>query len=180
MNARRMFVDLAHIHESAFWDAVTEHDRSQPLIDTHTGVAGVTPHWRNLTDNQVKAIADTGGVVGIIFAEEFLRRIGSATKLPERLPPELEQGVRATMVERSPSEAQIPLDRLAAADFPKLVVSGGHSAAFEAVCDVLGERLPARREVLPGAGHSIQRAPGYSELLTGFIDGSASTEQLAQ
>ena len=74
MNARRMFVDLAHIHESAFWDAVTEHDRTQPLIDTHTGVAGVTPHWRNLTDQQLKAIADTGGVVGIIFAEEFLKR----------------------------------------------------------------------------------------------------------
>jgi membrane dipeptidase len=74
MNARRMFVDLAHIHESAFWDAVTEHDRTQPLIDTHTGVAGVTKHWRNLTDDQVRAIADTGGVVGIIFAEEFLKR----------------------------------------------------------------------------------------------------------
>src|SRR6185369_948741 len=32
MNARRMFVDLAHIHESAFWDAVTVHDKTQPLI----------------------------------------------------------------------------------------------------------------------------------------------------
>jgi membrane dipeptidase len=76
MNARRVFVDLAHIHERAFWDAVEVHDKTQPLIDTHTGVAGVTPHWRNLTDAQVKAIADTGGVVGIIFAEEFLRRDG--------------------------------------------------------------------------------------------------------
>jgi membrane dipeptidase len=50
------------------------HDRTQPLLATHTGVAGVRPHWRNLTDDQLKAIADTGGVVGIIFAEEFLRR----------------------------------------------------------------------------------------------------------
>ena len=74
MNARRLFVDLAHLHERAFWDVVAVHDRTQPLIDTHTGVAGVTPHWRNLTDAQVKAVADTGGVVGIIFAEEFLRR----------------------------------------------------------------------------------------------------------
>jgi membrane dipeptidase len=79
MNARRMFVDLAHIHESAFWDAVAVHDKTQPLIDTHTGVAGVAPHWRNLTDAQVKAIADTGGGVGIIFAEEFLRRPGGPT-----------------------------------------------------------------------------------------------------
>jgi membrane dipeptidase len=74
MNARRVFVDLAHIHERAFWDAVAVHDRSQPLVATHTGVAGVRPHWRNLTDAQVKAVADTGGVVGIIFAEEFLQR----------------------------------------------------------------------------------------------------------
>jgi membrane dipeptidase len=76
MNGRRVFVDLAHVHEQAFWDVVAVHDKTQPLIDTHTGVAGVTPHWRNLTDAQVKAVADTGGVVGIIFAEEFLRRPG--------------------------------------------------------------------------------------------------------
>ena len=74
LNARRIFVDLAHIHERAFWDVLAVHDRTQPLLATHTGVAGVRPHWRNLTDAQVRAIADTGGVVGIIFSEEFLRR----------------------------------------------------------------------------------------------------------
>jgi membrane dipeptidase len=79
MNARRMFVDLAHIHEKAFWDAVALHDRSQPLIATHTGVYGVRPHWRNLTDAQVQAIADTGGVVGIIYAQEFVQRRGGPT-----------------------------------------------------------------------------------------------------
>ena len=56
MNARRMFVDLAHIHEQGFWDAVAVHDKTQPLIVTQTGVAGVKPHWRNLTDAQVKAV----------------------------------------------------------------------------------------------------------------------------
>ena len=76
LNARRVFVDLAHIHERAFWEAVAVHDRTQPLLATHTGVAGVRRHWRNLTDAQVRAIADTGGVVGIIFSEEFLRRAG--------------------------------------------------------------------------------------------------------
>lgn len=106
------------------------------------------------------------------FVEGFLQQLGSPTRLPEQLPPEFEQGIRAAMVERPPWEAQIPLEELAAADFPKLVVSGGHSAAFEAVCDVLEERLPARREVLPGAGHSLQRAPGYAELLAAFLDDS--------
>src|SRR5262245_43230780 len=76
LNARRIFVDLAHIHERAFFDVVAVHDRSQPLIVSHTGVDGVRPHWRNLTDAQIKAVADTGGTVGIIFHEPFLRRPG--------------------------------------------------------------------------------------------------------
>jgi membrane dipeptidase len=76
LNAHRIFVDLAHIHPQGFWDAVRVHDRSQPLIATHTGVSGVTPHWRNLDDGQLKAIAETGGTVGIIFSEVFLRRPG--------------------------------------------------------------------------------------------------------
>jgi membrane dipeptidase len=76
LNARRIFVDLAHIHERGFWDAVAVHDRSQPLIVSHTGVAGVRPHWRNLTDAQIKAVADTGGTIGIIFNAPFLRRPG--------------------------------------------------------------------------------------------------------
>jgi membrane dipeptidase len=76
LNVRRIFVDLAHIHERGFWDAVAVHDRSQPLLVSHTGVAGVRPHWRNLTDAQIKAVADTGGTIGIIFNAPFLRRRG--------------------------------------------------------------------------------------------------------
>ena len=76
LNARRIFVDLAHIHERAFFDAVAVHDRTQPLLVTHTGVRGVRSMWRNLTDAQLRAVADTGGTVGIIFAEPFLKRPG--------------------------------------------------------------------------------------------------------
>lgn len=76
LDAARVFVDLAHIHPEAFWDAVDAHDPTLPLIDTHTGVDGVRAHWRNLDDAQLHAIADSGGVVGVIFAEQFLRRPG--------------------------------------------------------------------------------------------------------
>lgn len=79
LNEHRVFVDLAHIHPTAFWDAVEIHDKSQPLIDTHTGVCGVKPHWRNLDDDQLKAIADTGGVVGVIFEPNFLQVKGGPT-----------------------------------------------------------------------------------------------------
>ena len=104
------------------------------------------------------------------FLSGFLARVGSQVALPDPLPPDLEQGALAAQAERPPWEAQIPLDELAAAPFPKLVVSGAHSAAFDAVCDVLEERLGASRAVLPGAGHSLPRAPGYVERLTAFLD----------
>ena len=103
------------------------------------------------------------------FAEGFLALVGSETKLPEQLPPELEQGIRASMVERPPWEAEIPLDDLAATPFPKLVISGAHHQAFDAVCDVLETSLGAKRAVLPGGGHSLVRAPGYGELLLEFL-----------
>jgi pimeloyl-ACP methyl ester carboxylesterase len=104
------------------------------------------------------------------FAQGFMAIVGSNAKLPEALSSELEQGVRALMAERPPWEAAIPLDELAAAPFRKLVISGGHSAAFDAVCDVLEERLGAERAVLPGAGHGLARAPGYLEQLEEFLE----------
>jgi pimeloyl-ACP methyl ester carboxylesterase len=104
------------------------------------------------------------------FLRGFLALVGSSTPAGN-FTPELLQGARTLMVERPPSEAVIPFDLLARTPFPKLVVSGGHSAAFEAVCDVLEERLGAERAVLPGAGHSVQRlGEPFNELLTSFVD----------
>jgi pimeloyl-ACP methyl ester carboxylesterase len=107
------------------------------------------------------------------YLRGFLEIVGSAMPVPDPLPPPLEQGAQAAMVERSPVEAEIPLDELAAAPFRKLIVSGGHSAAFDAVCDVLEQRLGAERAVLPGAGHSLPRAPGYVERLEAFLSGQS-------
>ena len=108
------------------------------------------------------------------FLRGFLGLVGSSTP-PGNFTPELLQGARTLMVERPPSEAVIPFDELSQAPFPKLVVSGGHSAAFEALCDVLEERLGAERAVLSGAGHSVQRlGEPFNELLTGFVERAAS------
>ena len=73
------------------------------------------------------------------------------------------------MAERPPWEAEIPLDELAASAVPEARGLRRAHPAFDAVCDVLEQRLGAERAVLPGAGHSIPRAPGYAELLTGFL-----------
>ena len=93
---------------------------------------------------------------------EFLRRFAALvgtdpSRLPTPLPESLLRAARVQMRGRWAWEAVIPLEALAAATWPKLVVSGGHSRIFDLVCDVLQRWLPARREVFRGAGHSIPR-----------------------
>ena len=104
------------------------------------------------------------------FLRRFLETVGS-TIPPGDFSPALLQGARMLQIERLPWEAEPPLDQLAATPFPKLVVSGAHSEAFDAVCDVLVERLDADRAVLPGAGHSVQRlGEPFNELLAAFVE----------
>jgi pimeloyl-ACP methyl ester carboxylesterase len=130
--------------------------RGIPAADAF--MARIEEHWTN-------GPRDPGE-----FLRGFLAFVGSSIP-PGDFTPELLQGARTLMVERPPSEAVIPFDELAGAPFPKLVVSGGHSAAFEALCDVLEERLGAERAVLPGAGHSVQRlGEPFNELLTSFVE----------
>jgi len=103
------------------------------------------------------------------FLRAFLRAVGSDFDPPSPLPPELEQGARTLIAERCPWEAEIPLEALAAAPFPKLVVSGAHHAAFDAVCEVLVQRLHAEHSVLPGYGHVVQRHPQFNDVLADFV-----------
>ncbi|MBM4357933.1 MAG: membrane dipeptidase [Deltaproteobacteria bacterium] len=72
LDDKRIFVDLAHIDRPGFFDAVAAHDPSLPLIVTHTGVSGVYPHWRNLDDEQLRAVANTGGTIGVMYQASFL------------------------------------------------------------------------------------------------------------
>lgn len=103
------------------------------------------------------------------FLSGFYALSGRDVELPDPLPPDLEQGAQALIVQRGPWEAEPPLGMLAAHVYPKLVVSGGWSPVFEKVCDVLQERLAAQRRIVPGAGHNVQRAPGFNEALLSFL-----------
>ena len=109
------------------------------------------------------------------FLLTFLSAVGSSFQPPSPLPPELERAARTLMNERPPSEAEIPLDALAAAPFPKLVVSGAHHPAFDAICDVLERELGAERAVLSGYGHTVQRHPDFNAVLTDFVERAAAT-----
>jgi pimeloyl-ACP methyl ester carboxylesterase len=136
-----------------------------PALGVARGVPAVDEFMAQTEEHWTKGPRDPAE-----FLRGFLSLVGSSTP-PGNFTPELLQGARTLMVERSPAEAVIPFDELARAPFPKLVVSGGHSAAFDAVCDVLEERLGAERAVLPGAGHSVQRlGQPFNELLTSFVE----------
>jgi pimeloyl-ACP methyl ester carboxylesterase len=105
------------------------------------------------------------------FLLRFAAVVGATPNLPDPLPPATVASARAAMAERWPWEAQIPFEALRTAAFPKLVFSGAHSAPFDAVCDVLVERLAAERSVIGGAGHSVQRTgEPFNDRLRAFID----------
>jgi len=91
------------------------------------------------------------------WMERFLEAVGSN---PKELPPELLDTalplVPVMRRGRLPSGGDLPLAELAAATYPKLVVSGGHAPGFEAICDDLAEKIGASRSVIEGAGHEIQ------------------------
>jgi membrane dipeptidase len=68
--AAGVLVDLAHINRRGFLDACSV--AKKPLIVSHTGVLGVYEHWRNIDDEQLRAVARLGGIVGVIFFPRYL------------------------------------------------------------------------------------------------------------
>ena len=132
------------------------------------GFALDDPEVAEYTDRQ-KAFWSAGPSDLRAFLSGFYALAGRHIELPDPLPPDLEQGAQGLIVQRGPWEAEPPLSTLAANLYPKLVVSGGWSAVFEKVCDVVEERLAAERKVLPGAGHNVQYAPGFNEGLLSFL-----------
>jgi membrane dipeptidase len=68
--AASVIVDLTHINRRGFLDACAMATR--PPIVSHTGVSRVYEHWRNIDDDQLRAVAEKGGVVGIIFCPRYL------------------------------------------------------------------------------------------------------------
>jgi pimeloyl-ACP methyl ester carboxylesterase len=110
--------------------------------------------------------SDPDSIPTEVFLRLFRWGAGSAHRTPDELPDYLVRGAEMVKRERPPWEAEIPLETLAGAEFPVLVISGDHSPGFEAVCDVLAERLGAERAVIPGRGHTIPSTGGpYNERL---------------
>jgi membrane dipeptidase len=73
-NRLGVLIDLAHINEKGFWDVAELSE--DPLVVSHAGVHALCPSSRNLTDEQIDAIGETNGVLGIIFSTGMIRADG--------------------------------------------------------------------------------------------------------
>ncbi len=71
-------VDVSHLNDPSFWDVV-EVTR-KPFIASHSNARAVCKHPRNLTDDQIKAVKEKGGTIGINFSMKFLDDDWKATK----------------------------------------------------------------------------------------------------
>ena len=73
-NELGILVDVSHLNEKGFWDVARISDA--PLVATHAGAHALCASTRNLTDAQLDAIGETGGLVGVNFHVGFLRADG--------------------------------------------------------------------------------------------------------
>ncbi|HCL26826.1 MAG TPA: peptidase [Candidatus Latescibacteria bacterium] len=70
MNELGMLVDVSHLNERGFWDTLEQ--ASEPVIASHSCCHALCDHPRNLTDEQLRALGNAGGVVGITFVPSFI------------------------------------------------------------------------------------------------------------
>lgn len=73
-NELGILIDLSHITEKGFWDVAKLS--TAPLVATHSNAHALSASSRNLTDAQIKAIGQSGGMIGLNFANGFLRADG--------------------------------------------------------------------------------------------------------
>lgn len=127
---------LALLEPPAF--TMTSDDDARRLVDDVRGI------WNDDLPDQE-------------WLERFLEAVGTN---PASLPPEIFEAamplVPLARRSRPAWDREPPVADLAAAPFPKLVVSGAHSSGFDAICDELAENIEASRAVVEGAGHEIQ------------------------
>lgn len=76
LNNLGVVIDVSHSSEKTFWDVISMSDK--PVVASHSNVFELCNNNRNLKDAQIKAIAKSGGIIGICFYGEFLKSEGNA------------------------------------------------------------------------------------------------------
>lgn len=79
----RVLIDVSHLAEPGFWELV-EIARG-PIIASHANAHALCPHPRNLTDDQIRAIAESGGLVGACFVSDFIGEDATVDRLVDHV-----------------------------------------------------------------------------------------------
>ena len=79
MDELGMLIDVSHMGENAFWDVI--NNSKNPIIASHSNCYALNPHFRNLNDDQIKAIAKSGGIIGMNFLDEFIEQDAKANRV---------------------------------------------------------------------------------------------------
>jgi membrane dipeptidase len=142
-NELGIIVDVSHLNEKGFWDIAKLS--TAPLVATHSNAHALVPTPRNLTDAQLDAIKQSGGIVGVNFALQFLRVDGrNEPETPmERIVEQFQylaerMGVEHVGFGADMDGAQIPLCVGDVAGLPRVLdalrAGGFDDAALEQVC----------------------------------------------
>jgi membrane dipeptidase len=157
LNSQRIFVDLAHISPQGFADAVHVHDKSQPLMVSHTGLSGVHRLWRNIDDEQLKQVADTGGVIGVIFHSAYLGDPYWGAGRVDRIAAHLEHIVRVVGADHAALGSDwdgaivTPRDMPTCSELPRLVQALlDRKVAYDAIQKLLGASFLRALRMLRG------------------------------
>jgi membrane dipeptidase len=70
MNRLGMVIDITHVSDETFFDVIETSE--DPVIASHSGCRALNPHRRNISDEMLRALADNGGVIGIVFVLNYL------------------------------------------------------------------------------------------------------------
>lgn len=70
MNRLGMVIDVSHVSDKTFYDVIETSE--DPVIFSHSGCRTINPHRRNISDDMLRALAENGGVIGIVFELTFL------------------------------------------------------------------------------------------------------------
>jgi pimeloyl-ACP methyl ester carboxylesterase len=158
----------------ALYAAAARPDAVRSLTVSEPGslkLAGTPEGERMIANGERLFAAARDGVIGPVdFLRFFRGGAGSSRGTPAELPEELLRGAELAMAERPSWEGDVPLDELAAAGFPTLAISGGHSPVFDAICDTIAARLGGERATIEGRGHNVtETGDPYNRCLEDFL-----------
>ena len=159
MNELGIVVDLSHAGERAFFEALEESTR--PVMASHSGCKSLHDHPRNLSDEQIRALAQRGGVLGIVFHPGFLDAAARAEEARVRALPEY-----ARLAEPDPAAkflAQQRVMRVNAAPLPaaRLVEHIEHAVEVAGIEHV---GLGSDYDGIERAPEGLEDARGYAVL----------------